>query len=40
MPTLKEICWECGSAQAMVESACHNLMDFCMDHCGCDEHSI
>ena len=40
MPTLKTHCDDCGSAEAMVEYACHNMMEFCLDCCGCDEHSI
>ena len=30
-------CEECGDT-AYLE--CHNLLDFCLDCCGCDEHSI
>lgn len=40
MPTLKEKCLDCDSTEAMLEFACHNTMDYCLDCCGCDEHSI
>jgi hypothetical protein len=39
MPTLKTICAYCGSTEAMVEDACPNLMDYCLDHCDCPEHT-